>query len=226
MPVIRARVAEIATLAGHLRVRWHPEQPTPAAPGQFYLAWAPLAAHPFLRQRLFPVAAADHEPECWLEPAHPYAALEPGADLHLAGPLGRSLPWPDRTARVLLIGQTLSQLWPVLTWALARGWAVAWLWPEALPEGLLDVLPPMVEAARGPVTPELAEWADVAILDVPDPAATARALRHASPLKPAGTLLAFHHPAMPCGFGGCQGCWVETRRGRRLACVDGPVLPI
>ncbi len=226
MAVIRAWVAEIATLAGHLRVRWRSERPTPAAPGQFYLAWAPLNAHPFLRLPVFPVADAGPEAELWLEPAHPYAALEPGAELQLAGPLGRSLPWPERTARVLLVGQTLTHLWPVLTWALTRGWAAAWLWPEVLPADLLDVLPPSVEAARGPVTPELAEWADVAILDVPDPAASARALRHASPLKLAGTILAFQHPAMPCGFGGCQGCWVETRRGRRLACVDGPVLPI
>jgi NAD(P)H-flavin reductase len=33
-------------------------------------------------------------------------------------------------------------------------------------------------------------------------------------------------PPMACGFGACMGCAVETARGIRLACVDGPVFDL
>jgi hypothetical protein len=111
-------------------------------------------------------------------------------------------------------------------WALAQGWAVTWLWPDGLPDGVLAVLPAAVEALSGPPTAETVAWADVAVLDVPQPAAAARRLRSLSPLRPADFVQAVCLPALPCGFGGCQACWVETRRGRRLACIDGPILPV
>jgi hypothetical protein len=90
---------------------------------------------------------------------------------------------------------------------------------------MLDALPPAVEVARGPVTAEAAEWADTVLLDVADPKEMARSIRRRRPLQPAGSLLSFFQPVLPCGFGGCQACWVETRHGRRLACLDGPVFP-
>jgi hypothetical protein len=226
MPPFRARVTEIATIAGHLRVRWQAGDGPAAAPGQFYLARAARSSHPVLRLPVFAVAAPPAGHEFWIDPDHPYAALEPEDPLDLVGPLGRGVKLPDRASRLLMISQSLARLWPLAVRALAQGWSLAWLWPEGAPEGMLEVLPPVVEVAQGAVAADLAEWADLAVLDVPDPAATARRLRRLCPLKPAGFVQAFRLPTLPCGFGGCQACWVETARGRRLACVDGPVMEV
>lgn len=225
MPHFDVRVTEIATFARHRIVRWPAGDLPLAAPGQFFLARTPASPVDFLRRPIFPAQAEPAAQTVWLEDGHPLAALEPGDELDLHGPFGRAAPWPERASRLLLAGRALPRLWPLLTWALARGWAVAWLWPDA-PEEALDVLPPAVELARGPLTPDLAEWAEAIVLDVPDPSETAREVRRLCPLKPTGAVLAFRLPALPCGFGGCQACWVETRHGRRLACVDGPVVAV
>jgi hypothetical protein len=228
MSRFRATVTEIATFGGHLRVRCAGQAPA-FAPGQLALAhWDQAApAHLSLRQPLFPVAApAGAELSFWLAAGHPYAGLAPGDDLELAGAVGRALSWSPRTARLLLVAETLPALWPVMTWALAQGWAVTWLWPAGLPEGALATLPAAVELAAGPPTAEMVAWAEAIVLDVPEPAEAARRLRSLCPLRSADFVRALRLPPLPCGFGGCQACWVETRRGRRLACQDGPFLPI
>jgi dihydroorotate dehydrogenase electron transfer subunit len=33
-------------------------------------------------------------------------------------------------------------------------------------------------------------------------------------------------PPMPCGTGACQACAVQTRRGWKLACREGPLFPL
>lgn len=218
-------VLEITTFARHRLVRWPAADAAPPAPGQFYLARTRAAPAPFLRRPVFPAPAAPVGQAIWLEADHPLAALEPGDELDLLGPCGRAVPWPERASRLLLAGGALPRLWPLLNWALARGWAVAWWWPDA-PDEVLDVLPPAVELARGPLTPDLAEWAEAIVLDLPDPSETAREIRRLCPLKSSGAVLAFRLPALPCGFGGCQACWVETRHGRRLTCLDGPVVAV
>ena len=43
---------------------------------------------------------------------------------------------------------------------------------------------------------------------------------------PAGFVQVIVAPLMACGFGACQGCAVETARGMRLACVEGPVFDL
>lgn len=224
MPFFRATVTEIATFGGHLRVRC--AGPAPAfAPGQLALAGRP-AAPEFLRQPLFPVAAAGGELTFWLEAGHPFAGLTPGDELDLAGAIGRTPRWPARAARLLLIADRLPALWPVMSWAVGQGWAVAWLWPAGVPEGALAALPAAVEILTGPPSAETAEWADVALLDVPEPAEAAHRLRALGPPRPPEFAQALCLPPLPCGFGGCQACWVEARRGRHLACQSGPFLAL
>lgn len=228
MPRFRATVTEIATFGGHLRVRCAGQTPA-FAPGQLALAdWEREAPAQFiLRRPLFPVAAAaGAELSFWLEASHPYAGLAPGDGLDLAGAVGQAVAWPARTARLLLIGDGLPALWPILTWALAQGWAVTWLWPAGVPEGALAALPAAVELAAGPPSAETVAWAEAIVLDVPEPAEAARRLRSLSPFRPTDFIRALRLPPLPCGFGGCQACWVETRRGRRLACQAGPFLPV
>jgi dihydroorotate dehydrogenase electron transfer subunit len=31
---------------------------------------------------------------------------------------------------------------------------------------------------------------------------------------------------MGCGFGGCAGCTIETKRGLKLVCKDGPIFEL
>lgn len=226
MPQFHAQVTEIETIAGHLRVRCAVAEGAAAGSGQFYLAQAAVPAHPFLRLPVFPVSAPAGGIEFWIEAAHPYAALEPEGTLDLLGPLGRGISWPNRAACLLLVAQALTRCWPLMAWALEQGWSVTWLFPEGVPQELLNCLPPTVEVRHGPPTADLAQWADVAVLDLPDPVAFARDLRALCPLRAAGFVQAFRLPLLPCGFGGCQACWVETAHGRRLACVDGPVLEV
>lgn len=185
-----------------------------------------MAAHPVLRWPLFPVAPQAEEREFWIEPAHPLHALEPDETLDLIGPAGAGLRWGDGLTRLLLVGAAPVRLLPLMQAMLARGGAVAWLWPEAVPEWAAGLLPPAVEFHTGAASAELVDWTEMAVLDVPDPAPVAARLRALAPLKPAHFIHAFHLPPMPCGTGACQACWVPARHGRKLACVEGPVVTI
>ena len=52
------------------------------------------------------------------------------------------------------------------------------------------------------------------------------AARTSAGVLPPGFAQVIVAPLMACGFGACQGCAVETARGMRLACVDGPVFDL
>jgi hypothetical protein len=226
MPQFRARVNEVATAGQHWVVRCAGLAGPAAAPGQFYLALVESDLHPLLREPVFPVAAGPGACEFWLAEAHPLATLSPNDTLDLVGPLGRAAQWPARARRLLLASRGPERLWPLMTWAVAQGWSVAWWWPDGVPAGLLSALPSTVEAHTGDLAAEAAVWADVAVLDVAEPAPVARRLRSLGLPRAAGFVLAYQLPVIPCGFGGCQACWVGTGRGRRLACLDGPFLPL
>ena len=53
-----------------------------------------------------------------------------------------------------------------------------------------------------------------------------RHARDTGSVLPAGFAQVIVAPLMACGFGACQGCAVETARGMRLACVEGPVFDL
>jgi dihydroorotate dehydrogenase electron transfer subunit len=77
---------------------------------------------------------------------------------------------------------------------------------------------------RGYVTdlvPGLLHWADQIFACGPAPmfSALAEVLRAQRSRKPAQALL---EERMGCGTGICYGCAVQTRRGMRLVCKDGP----
>jgi dihydroorotate dehydrogenase electron transfer subunit len=218
------RVFEISTASGgQIRVRCDGEAAPRSTPGQVWLARAESPTQPFLRLPLFPDSTPGGGFEFLVDRAHPYAALAPGLGLDLVGPVGRGFSLPPRAAHVLLVAASLERLSPLLYHALERQFAVAVLIPES---ARLPALPPAVEVQRGPLTHDLAGWADVVALDVPDPEARAREVRALVPTRPAGFVQALITPPMPCGVGACQACGVEIGRGRRLACVDGPVFPL
>ena len=79
-----------------------------------------------------------------------------------------------------------------------------------------------MEIHRGPLTAELALWADAVALDVADPAARAARLRALAPERGPDYVQALHQPPMPCGVGACQACWVHlAARERAQAGVRG-----
>jgi len=213
MRAFSTTIAEMETFAGQYHVRCGINAP-PFQLGQFFL----IETGAFLRQPFFPLSQLS-----FLFPAT--FSLEPNQSLSLLGPFGSKFQWPPGLTRLLLMSDGPERLWLFVAEALRREVSVAWLWPSGVPEWA-GALPPAVEFHAGEPTRELADWADVAVLDVPEASEAAQRLRALNPLKPAHFVQALGVPVMPCGVGACQACWVETRRGRKLACVDGPICVI
>jgi dihydroorotate dehydrogenase electron transfer subunit len=216
-------VAEIATSGGQIYVRCGGGPEVTAAPGQFYLARADIATQPFLRVPLYPFHTRDGGPGFFVDPAHPYAALEPGDTLDLVGPCGRGFSLPPRAAHLLLVADTLERLYALAHLALERHFAVTLLLPPP-PGAPLPSLPLDVEIQRGALTADLAAWADLIAADVPDPLTLAQQARLLRLSPPPGFVQALVTPPMPCGVGACQACWVEIGPSRKRACVAGPVV--
>jgi len=213
-------VAEIATSGGQIYVRCGGGLEVTAAPGQFYLARADIATQPFLRVPLYLFHTQSGGPEFFVDPAHPYAALEPGDTLDLVGPCGRGFSLPPRAAHLLLVAHTLERLYSLARLALERHFSVTLLLP---PDAPLPSLPFDVEIQRGALTADLAAWADLIAADVPDPLTLAQQARRLRLNPPPGFVQALVTPTMPCGVGACQACWVEIGPSRKRACVAGPV---
>jgi dihydroorotate dehydrogenase electron transfer subunit len=226
MSPLALQVTEIATSAGQLSVRCAGGPEHLGAPGQFYLASASVPDPPFLRAPLFPFSTHTGRWEFLVDAAHPFARLQPGDPVDLIGPLGRGFELPPRAARLLLIARSPERLLPLMHWALARQWPVALLFTDGAPEPSLADLPLAVEVERGPLTAELAAWAEVVALDVADAEAGAEHARSLCPPRPESFVQALITPTMPCGVGACQACWVDTPHGRRLACLEGPVMAL
>jgi len=235
-------VAEIATSGGQIYVRCGGGPEVTVAPGQFYLASrrsserseeeAGIATQPFLRVPLYPFHTRDGGPGFFVDPAHPYAALEPGNTLDLVGPCGRGFSLPPRAAHLLLVADTLERLYSLARLALERHFSVTLLLPPpaGAPLPLEDprsdatgALPVEVEIQRGALTADLAAWADLIAADVPDPLTLAQQARLLRLSPPPGFVQALITPTMPCGVGACQACWVEIGHHRKRACVEGPV---
>jgi len=143
--------------------------------------------------------------------------------LDLIGPCGRGFVFYPRAANLLLVAASVERLLPLMHFALAGRRPVTLLLSSASP---LPDVPSDVEIQRGPLTAELATWADLIALDVPDPARYTREARTLCPDRSADFVQALITPPMPCGAGACLACWVERDGRRRLACVDGPVFSV
>jgi hypothetical protein len=213
------RVAELAALGGSVRIEC--EGPDPgASAGQLCLALAALPNQPVLRTPLYLLPRRNGRSSFYVPATHPLARLAPGDRLDLIGPAGRGFRLPPAGGRLLVIASSLERLAPVVEAALQRSAAVTVLTPRTA-----ELLPTDVEVHRGPLSAELARWADTVALDVADPAARAARLHELAPDRGQGYIQALHQPPMPCGVGACQACWVHLpyATASKLACVDGPV---
>jgi len=207
----------------------------------------------YLRTPLFPAQLDDEAFQVFVPPDHPAAALQPGAMVNLIGPLGRGFEVNVATRHLLLVAATahLPPLLPLVrkkpdfatAFTEKPGFSATLLLsaPTAAELYPIRLLPPALEvhivtadgsAGHGgsirDLFPDLARWADtVCIAD--DPAiypALAEIVRQVRVAPGRRFVQALVVPPIVCGVGACQGCAVETRRGIRLACTDGPVFDL
>ena len=165
----------------------------------------------------------------------------PGDQVDLIGPLGNTYDIAPRATNLLMVagGVGVAPLVMLTEEATALGLQVTFLMGAMTAEALLAAhyLPATAEyvvatedGSRGhtgfitDLVPGYVEWADQIFVCGPEP--MYRSLR--SSLEAAKARV--RHPiqismeqSMACGLGACLGCVVETRRGMRTSCVDGPV---
>lgn len=219
MRAFELTVAEMAAKSGLIELRCAGPDPG-AAPGQVCLALGEAPEQPWLRQTLH-LAPREGGAAFYVPITHPYARLQPGDRLDVLGPVGRGFRLPAGGAHLLVVAGSLERLLPTIEHALRQALAVTVLTPRSA-----DLLPADVEVTRGPLTPEMAAWADVVVLDVADPRARAQHIRALAPPRGEHYVQALFQMPLPCGTGACQACWVEPAQTRRLGCVDGPVFAV
>ena len=221
-----------------------PEIARSALPGQFLMVATGYGQDPLLR-RPFSLHRVDQEGKlallfnvvgrgtAWL------AGLKRGDKLDLLGPLGNSFRLQAKSVNLLLIGggMGIAPLVMLADQAIKEDREVTLLLGARGAEGLYpsQLLPPEVELVistddgsvgrKGLVTdlvPEYLDWADQIFACGPSPMyqALAGVLRRRPTRKQAQVSLEAH---MACGFGVCYGCALETHRGMRLVCKDGPI---
>ncbi len=219
-------VVEVATIAGQFAITVTGVELPATGVGQCWLLQPELADG--LPLPVFPIAVGSNRAMFWVsaaelaQPMSPLAAVEPGARLTALGPVGRKWLPPGNEGHLLVVAADPGRAWPLAKSALELGWSIAWLWRFRVPEWAAQILPPAVEFHAGRPGADLVDWADLILVDHAEPAAYLKELRGFGRLRQAGRAFACQTPPMPCGFGGCQGCWTQTRHGRSLACVDGP----
>jgi dihydroorotate dehydrogenase electron transfer subunit len=188
----------------------------PGRPGQFFMLEAPGRVLP---RPMSLCLAPRGELAFLVDPIGPgtcaLAALEPGARLHVFGPLGNGFRLD--VPRPLLVGGGIGIApLPYLSEALERPPAVLGFRSERHAEAA--VLVPNAEVVIDPVlvTEAIPEGRDVLACG-PEP--MLEAVRAIAP----AAQLAWEAP-MACGHGACYGCVVESEGELKRLCVEGPVL--
>jgi dihydroorotate dehydrogenase electron transfer subunit len=181
--------------------------------------------------------------------------LVPGDELECVGPFGRPLPLPPAAYNLLLLAQQsgfgvsnqqngVSFLLTLIDEALVAGKRVVLIHeaptatqlfpPAGLPPGV-EVRLVTADGSRGQqgtaldLVPELAQWADqvYAVGDLDWYAALVRVLGDHRLRLSEGLAWGLIAPEIfPCGMGVCGGCAVETARGYRSPCIEGPAFDL
>ncbi|HEY8490010.1 MAG TPA: dihydroorotate dehydrogenase electron transfer subunit, partial [Dehalococcoidia bacterium] len=162
----------------------------------------------------------------------------PGDEVFMFGPLGHGYRVDPKAGNLLLVGGGIG-IAP-LVWladeAVAAGKSVVLLVGARTADGVFParLLPPEVEVVVttddgslgrpglvSDVVPEYLAWADQVFACGPEAMfrALAQVMRRENYRKSAQALL---EERMACGTGICYSCAVETRRGVKLVCKDGP----
>jgi dihydroorotate dehydrogenase electron transfer subunit len=167
-----------------------------------------------------------------------------GAEVDIIGPLGNAYEIAPRATNLLMVagGVGVAPLVMLTEEATARGLAVTFLMGAMDEAGLLAAsrLPAEVEyvvatedGSRGhqgyvtALVPDYAGWADQIFACGPEPMyKSMRSALMSAKVMVRNPIQISMEQSMACGLGTCLGCVVETRRGMRTSCVDGPVYAI
>ena len=212
----RRSVVAVERVGPYLLVRVDRGTLDPGIPGQFFMLEAPGRVLP---RPMSLCLAPKGELAFLLDPigagTRALAELEPGARIHVLGPLGNGFRLD--VPRPLLVGGGIGIApLPYLSEALERPPAVLGFRSEHHAEAA--ALVPNAEVVIDPVlvTEVLPEDRDVLACG-PEPMLEAvRALRP-------DAQLAWEAP-MACGYGACYGCVVEIDGELKRLCIEGPVL--
>jgi dihydroorotate dehydrogenase electron transfer subunit len=222
------------------------------SPGQFFLASTEAE---YVRSPLFPVALDKEGFGLILAPDGPLRGLGPGDEVDCIGPLGNGFSLPSSAHNLLFLAQAegfgiserlngVSFLMALIDKALGANKRVVLIHEASTatqlfpPTGLpldVEVRLTTLDGSKGhagsalDLLPELAQWADQ-VYAVGHPewyTALVQALRDHRLRVREGLAWGLLAPEiMPCGLGVCGGCVVETSRGYRQPCVDGPVFDL
>ena len=238
-PVPGARLAVVAA----------PRLVAEAQAGQFVLLRHGPTWDPYLRDPLF-IHRLDHaRGDLWMlawegQPGYaPLAHCAPDAVLDLIGPCGNGYAPPPTATRIGLLcpARHVAPLVAVAGDLCARGLTITLVChaPTADQVYPAHLLPHEVEyrvvtddgsaGEPGPAGRVLAEaiaWADAVLCAGPLPWLLQLRAAHER-LRQRDFAQVLMLPEMtPCGVGACGLCAVRTRKGVRLACVDGPAFPL
>ena len=201
-------------------------------PGQFARLRDPGTFDPYLRRTAWFYQVDGARVALTLPACDPLAArVRAGDSLDVLAPLGRVIELDANARHVLLIGEAahIAPLLAIADRAIAQQREVVLVSraAEAFPAYLLA---PEIEYRTDPgsLGNELILWADVITASGSDEMyhALADAVRAARFHLEPGRVRVLIDVPMPCGTGDCYACAVETRRGVRLACVDGPLFDL
>jgi dihydroorotate dehydrogenase electron transfer subunit len=248
MRVSNARIISTERIFGQTYLTWLRAPPLArgASPGQFLMLRCgrdsdPLLPRPLSYHRVR--RGPDGEEVAILYRARGrgtalLARQRPGDELTAWGPLGRGYAVRPRSQNLLLVagGMGIASLTWLAEQAVAKGKDVTLIIGVGTAEQALPVriLPPEVElivatedgsaGRKGLATEAFAEclpWADQVFACGPAAMyeAMAAVVRRGQSRTPVQVLL---ETPMACGTGLCYGCAIETRRGMRQVCRDGP----
>ncbi|MHB1356360.1 MAG: iron-sulfur cluster-binding protein [Anaerolineae bacterium] len=235
--IIKAKAEPMA--GGHLLYLHCPTLAASATPGQFVMVRSSPAIDPYLRYPLaihrlqadgFVLMVPADESVAWL------AQRQVGAEVDVLGPGGRALD-VQRIQHTALLAQGIGVAPLVCIADRTRGPVTLLL--QAASAGQVyprELLPKTVEYqpfvgraeddAWQLALASLAGWAQVIYAAGSD--AFYRQLRARlganSPLLRSGVVQVWVNGDLACGSGVCRGCEIQTRRGPRLRCQDGPFM--
>jgi len=214
---VRARVAGNEPIGRYTLLRLERGELEPGTPGQFFMLEAPgrLLPRPF-SLCLAPPGELGFLLEAIGPGTRALAALAPGDEIHVLGPLGRGFDLD--VARPLLVGGGIGMApLPFLSEQLGAPPAV--LGFRTAEHAVAASLVPNARVVLEPTLVTAAIPADPGDILACGPEPMLEAIRRLQP----GAQLAWEAP-MACGYGACYGCVVEIDGHYERLCLAGPVL--
>lgn len=220
MKTYTAIIKEITPVGLEQAVTVEQSSPVSVISGQFFRAFVPSSP------QVIPVPVYPYKtsPGEFLLCGRLPAIWHPADEILLQGPYGNGFSQILKSRRLLLYAFELAlelRLFHLALHALQHGADVAWV-----SDNLSLALPPQVEVLKTSELPAALEWSDGCALALPfhqsKPVLRELPLTRADRSK----IEVFMDAPLVCGNARCGVCAVESRKGFKLACKDGPVFPL